>query len=142
MGSLSINRVVSDIFLAYDHNKNGVIELERPKAQGGLLSKIGNRLNNPDERVRSNTNVYSSEDEIKVSTHVTTRNHLFIAADANKDKKVTPEELKLFISENYDVNKNGELDSRGWKFWQPKGEKQKFNKDYGERTEAYTSISF
>lgn len=142
MGSLSVNRLVSDVFLAYDHNKNGVIELERQKADGGLLKKLGSKLANPDERVRSNTSVTSFEDEVTVSTTVRTRHHLFTAADANRDKQLTMDELKFFVSENYDANKNGELESRGWKFWQDKGEKQKFNKDFGERTESYSSISF
>jgi hypothetical protein len=141
MPGTSIQRIVNDIMLNYDHNKNGVIELERPKATGNMLQRAAERMKNPDERVRSNSTTYSTGDEINISTTVRTQHHLFIAADADNDKKVTRQELLKFV-ETYDTNKNGELDSRGAKVWKAAEELQKFNKDFGERLESYSNISF
>jgi hypothetical protein len=141
MPASSIQRIVTDIMTNYDHNKNGVIDLERPKATGNILQRAAERMKNPDERVRSNSSTYSNGDEITISSTVKTQHQLFVAADANGDKKVTRQELVSFISQNYDANKNGELESRGAKVWKPAEELQKFNKDFGERLESYSNIT-
>jgi hypothetical protein len=141
MPSSSIQRIVTDIMTNYDHNKNGSIELERIKPTGNMLQKAAQRAKNPDERVRSSTSSYSIGDELTVNSSVRTQHQLFVAADANGDKKVTRQELVKFISENYDSNKNGELESRGAKVWKPAEELQKFEKDFGERLESYNSFT-
>lgn len=142
MSGMNIHRIVSDIFTKYDHNKNGVIELERPQSQGNVLKRIGNSLANPDERVRSSAQTYSKGDELTINSQVYTQHALFVAADANNDKKLTMEELRTFISQNFDANKNGNLESRGAKIWKAKNELEQFNSAYGERLENYSSITF
>jgi hypothetical protein len=137
----SIQRLVTDIMTNYDHNKSGAIELEPFKTSGNFIQKAAQRAKNPDERVRSSTNSYTIGDELTVNSTVRTQHQLFVAADANGDKKVTRQELVKFISENYDSNKNGELESRGAKVWKPAEELQKFEKDFGERTESYSSFT-
>ena len=140
--SISINSMVADIMVKYDHNKNGQIDLKRPE---GLKEKFLN----PDERVRSKTSSYvlpdaEGQDRITISQQVYTMRDLFYAADANRDNAVTREELEASISK-FDENKDQKLDSRGFMGWlkrEAKGERDKFNQDFGEKLTDYNSVTF
>ncbi len=135
----SVRKLVNDIFVAYDHNRNGQIELERPSG-GSLLSRIGNFLFWRDDRVRSVTSTYTENDQLTVTTRVYTRFPLFFAADADHDKRVTIDELTTFINLNYDTNHDGQLDARGLAFWHEKNELERFNADFGEQLITYRDI--
>lgn len=140
MGSTSINHMVADIMYKYDHNKNGVIDLTQPDG-------FWNKLKNPDERVRSTTNTYTTPDgkggdTLTISSSVYTMRDLFYAADKNGDKKVTTDELTAEIKK-FDENGDGTLTSRGFWGWltrKPKQELDKFNDAYGERMTNYGSV--
>lgn len=140
--TLSVNHIVTEAMYKYDHNKNGVIDLKRPDG-------IWNKLKNPDERVRSKTDVQSyKEDQLTVSTSVYTMRDLFYAADANRDGSVTREELTAEVKK-FDKDGNGEMSSRGFFGWlkslfnskgNPKQELDLFNKEFGERMTNYGSV--
>ena len=101
---VNINGLVNDIMYKYDHNKNGVINLQRPE---GFKEK----LKNPDERVRSKTSVNSFGDDLNISTSVYTQRDLFYAADKNNDGEVTREELTDAVKK-FDTNGDGEMTGR------------------------------
>jgi len=140
MGSTSINHMVSDIIYKYDHNKNGTIDLTQPDG-------FWNKLKNPDERVRSTTNAYSTPDgkggdTLTISSSVYTMRDLFYAADKNGDKKLTTDELAAEIKK-FDADGDGQLTSRGFWGWltrKPKQELDKFNDAYKERMTNYGSV--
>lgn len=136
MGSQTVNHIVTEAMYKYDHNKNGVIDLTRPDG-------IWNRLKNPDERVRSTTQVNSfSEDKLTISSQVYSMRDLFYAADKNGDKQVTREELLAEVKK-FDADGDGEMKSRGfwgWLFRKPELELDKFNKSYKERMTNYGSV--
>ena len=133
---LSVNHIVTEAMYKYDHNKSGVIDLKRPDG-------IVNRFKNPDERIRSNTTVNSySDDKLTVSTSVYTMRDLFYAADADRDGKVTRDELMAEVKK-FDKDGNGEMTSRGFWGWltrKPKQELDLFKKEFGEKTQSYGSI--
>lgn len=137
--SRSVNKLTTDVFVAYDHNKNGVIELERPTG-GSFWRRVGNLLFWRDERVRSVTSTYTLDDELTLTTRVYTRFPLFFAADADHDKRLTIEELRSFIATHYDTNGDGTLQARGLTFWREKNEIERFNSDFGERLMTYREI--
>lgn len=87
-----------------------------------------------DERVRPNANYRA--DQIREGSNVATMQGLFHAADANKDKELTREELVTFVKENYDTNKDGILQA---KFW-GKSEKERFKSDFSERHLYYSDF--
>lgn len=137
--SRSVNKLTTDIFVAYDHNKNGVIELERP-AGGSFWQRVGSLLFWRDERVRSVTSTYTLNDELTLTTRVYTRFPLFFAADADHDQRLTMAELHHFIATRYDANGDGTLQARGLTFWREKNEIERFNSDFGERLMTYREI--
>lgn len=137
--SRSVTKMTTDIFLAYDHNKNGQIELERPTGNS-FWQRLGNRLFWRDERVRSVTSTYTLNDELTLTTRVYTRFPLFFAADRDGDKRVTFEELRHFIATQYDLNEDGTLQARGITFWRPKNEIERFNADFGEHLMTYREV--
>lgn len=134
--TLSVNHIVTDAMYKYDHNKNGVIELNRPDG-------IMNRLKNPDERIRSRTDVNSfKEDSLTISTQVYSMRDLMYAADANRDGKVTREELTAQV-QKFDKDGDGQMTARGFWGWltrKPKQELDFFNKEFGEKTQSFGSI--
>lgn len=133
---MSVNHIVTEAMYKYDHNKSGVIDLKRPEG-------IMNRFKNPDERVRSNTTVNSySDDQLTVATSVYSMRDLFYAADADRDGKVTRDELRAEV-QKFDKNGDGEMTSRGFWGWltrKPKQELDLFKKEFGEKTQSYGSI--
>ena len=139
---ISINSMVADIFVKYDHNKNGQIDLKRPE---GLKEKFLN----PDERVRSKTQTYAypdaeGQDRLTISQQVYTMRDLFYASDANRDNVVTREELEASIKK-FDVNQDEKLDTRGFMGMlkrEAKGELDKFNQEFGEKLTDYNSVTF
>ena len=133
----NVNAFVAQIMTKYDHNSNGVIDLKRPD---GIL----NKLKNPDERVRSKTNVTSGmeKDTVNISTSVYSMRDLFFHADANRDGKVDRDELTTAIKA-YDKDGDGSMGARGFWGWltrKPKGEMDLFNKDFGEKLTNYGSV--
>lgn len=135
----SVNKIVTDILIQYDHNKNGTIELERPTG-GGFWRRVGNLLFWRDERVRSVSSTYTLNDELTLTTRVYTQFPLFFAADANQDKQLTGEELHQFIAERYDTDHDGQLDAKGLAFWRAKNEIETFKADFGERLMSYREV--
>jgi hypothetical protein len=141
--SMSVNHIVTEAMYKYDHNKNGVIDLARP--DGG----IWNRMKNPDERVRSITQVNSfQQDQLTISSSVHTMADLFYAANRNGDKQVTREELMAEV-QKFDKNGDGGMTSRGFGGWlksifnakgNPKQELDLFNDQYKERMTNYGSV--
>ncbi len=133
---LSVNHIVTEAMYKYDHNKSGVIDLKRPDG-------IWNKLKNPDERVRSKTDVNSyKEDQLTISTSVYTMRDLFYAADANRDGQVTREELAAEVKK-FDKDGDGQMTSRGFWGWltrKPKQELDLFNKEFGEKMTNYGSV--
>lgn len=153
MGSIGINRLVSDAFIKYDHNLNGVIELEAPEDVTAIsvtqqsqrvesLTVSGKSVSASSKQVetrRIDVDRLDLKSRAKVDERMRydrgyyfTQNHLFAAADANKDKRLTREELHSFIARNYDKNNNGELETTFW-FWEDDGESDKFYNDFDER---------
>lgn len=133
----NVNAFVAQIMTKYDHNANGVIDLKRPD---GII----NKLKNPDERVRSKTNVGPGmeKDSINISTSVYSMRDLFFHADANRDGKVDRDELTNAIKA-YDKDGDGNMGSRGFWGWltrKPKQEMDLFNKDFGEKLTNYGSV--
>lgn len=130
--SRRVTALVGDIFVAYDHNKNGVLELTRP-SEGHWLRRVGNWLFWQDETTRTTHATYRSERDITQTTRIYTRLPLFFAADADHDRVLTLDELTTFIAERYDQNHDGELSARGLRFWREKNEVERFDADYRER---------
>jgi Ca2+-binding EF-hand superfamily protein len=133
----SVNALVAQIMTKYDHNSNGVVDLKRPDG-------IWNKLKNPDERVRSKTNVGPSmeEDKLNISTSVYTMRDLFFHADANNDGKVDRDELTNAVKA-YDKDGDGQMGARGFWGWltrKPKQELDLFNQDFGEKLTNYGSV--
>lgn len=134
-----VQKLVNDIMVAYDHNRNGRVETQRPTGTG-FWQKVGNFLFWRDERVRSVTNTYTDQDTLSITTRVYTRMPLFFAADADQDQQITYTELSTFISQGYDSNGDGVLDARGLAFWREKNELERFNSDFNERLISYRDI--
>lgn len=134
-----VQKLVNDIMVAYDHNRNGRVETQRPTGTT-FWQKVGNFLFWRDERVRSLTNTYTDADTLTVTTRVYTRMPLFFAADADQDQQITYAELQAYISQHYDTNGDGVLDARGLAFWREKNELERFNSDFGERLISYRDI--
>lgn len=140
MGVTTVNHIVTEAMYKYDHNKNGAVDLTQPDG-------FWNKLKNPDERVRSTTNAYTSPDgkggdTLTISSSVYTMRDLFYAADKNGDKKVTREELEAEVKK-FDTDGDGQLKSRGFWGWltrKPKLELDKFNDAYKERMTNYGSV--
>ena len=118
MGSIAINRLVSRIISAYDHNHNGVVELQKP------------------QREVDRREVRHTPDYIEYSTW--TREKLFAAADTNKDQKVTAEELTAQVAK-FDTNGDGKLETRGW-VWNPRKEYEHFEAAFGEELLHQTHV--
>lgn len=133
-----VNKLVTDTFVAYDHNRNGVLELERPSG-GNLFQRIGRFLMWRDERVRSVTTSTRQEDHLTYTTRVYTRFPLFLAADQDHDRRLQMAELRTFIA-SYDKDGDGVLAARGWRFWGAHNEYEAFNADFGERQMSYRDI--
>lgn len=110
MGSISINRLAARILGNYDHNRNGAIDLAKPKRE-----------------IERRESMHFA-DRIEISTY--TQRKLFEAADTNKDQQVTLDELKAAITP-FDENGDGNLETRGWA-WNPKKEYEKFDDAWGE----------
>jgi hypothetical protein len=134
-----VQSLVNDIMTAYDHNRNGRVETQRPTGNT-FWQKVGNFLFWRDERVRSVTNTYTDADQLTVTTRVYTRAPLFFAADADQDQQITYTELQAFVAKTYDTNGDGVLDARGLAFWRAKNELERFNSDFGERLISYRDI--
>lgn len=139
---ISVNGLVNDFMYKYDHNKNGVIDLKRPD---GII----NKLKNPDERVRTKSDVYTTPDgkggdTITMSTQVYTIRDLLYRADENHDDQVTREELTKVVK-SYDKDGDGNLGFRGFWGWltrKPKQEGDVFNGELGEKLTNYSNVSF
>ena len=110
MGSIAINRLVSRIIGAYDHNYNGQVDLKKP------------------EREVQRRETRHTPDYIEYSTW--TRRKLFEAADTNQDQQVTAAELTAQLAK-FDTNGDGNLETRGW-FWKPRKEYEHFEAAFGE----------
>lgn len=118
MGSIAINKLVSRIINAYDHNHNRQVDLKKPE---------------PELERRETVH---GQDYIQYSTW--TRKKLFEAADTNQDQVVTAEELTAQIKK-YDTNGDGKLETRGW-VWNPKKEYEHFEAAFGEDLVSQTTI--
>ena len=132
---VNVNGLVNDIMYKYDHNKNGVVDLKRPDG-------FWDKMKNPDERVRSKTSSYVSQDELNISTSVYTMRDLFYAADKDNDGKVTRDEMTKVVK-GFDKDGDGEMKSRGFWGWltrKPKQELDLFNDQYKERMTNYGNV--
>jgi hypothetical protein len=134
-----VQRLVNDIMVAYDHNRNGRVETQRPTGTT-FWQRVGNFLFWRDERVRSVTNTYTDQDTLTITTRVYTRMPLFFAADADQDQSITYAELQAFIAKGYDTDNDGVLSARGLAFWREKNEIERFNADFNERLISYRDI--
>ncbi len=134
-----VQRLVNDIMFAYDHNRNGKVETQRPTGTT-FWQKVGSFLFWRDERVRSVTNTYTDQDTLSITTRVYTRMPLFFAADADQDQSITYNELQAFIAKGYDTDNDGVLSARGLAFWREKNEIERFNADFNERLISYRDI--
>lgn len=162
MGSVGINKIVNDLFQRYDHNLDGKIQLKPQtyvetwenehrsfrkiddvKINGNTVTttdgvqitvrkESGVKMVRLDERVRP-THGWRA-DEIRAGLQVQTQQGLFHAANANGDNELTQDELRQYISANYDGDKDGRLQE---KFWGG-GEYNNFNSDYKETKIIYS----
>ena len=135
-GGMNIQALAADIMSKYDHNNNGVIDIQKTSKSG--LGKFFEQS----ETTRSNTNVYGS-DTVNVSSARYSSESLFRAADRNNDQKVTRDELEAVIK-TFDKNNDGELGSENVfkRIVGKKGELQNFNNNFGERLVNYSNVSF
>jgi hypothetical protein len=116
-----IEGLLNEIFDNYDHNRNGVIELERPD---GFWRGIFHR----DERFRRDGTAAGG-------VTVYTLRDLFYHADRDQDLKVTRSEMDGHIR-TFDVNANGILDARTvwqWIILRPNQEYERFMARYREQ---------
>ena len=123
--SNSIQAIVKDTMSLYDHNRNGVIDL--------------NKTGRDDETIRTETHVRGAGGrgggDVWTETRAYSDRKLFEAADAKHDGKVTPQELEQFIRK-FDTDNDGKLSHRGffgWLLGKPKQEGDKFDDQYGEK---------
>lgn len=128
---------VDQVFDAYDHNRNGVINLEKPS---GLIwdtadppSIDGRRPNRElDERFKQGGYGFLC-DRFQFNSFLppTDKTHikLFEAADTDKDKRVTKQELQAVIA-RYDDDKDGRLDQ---------AEAARLDADFEEKTVTFAS---
>lgn len=126
--SVPISRIVDRIFQDYDHNQNGVIDLKGP-GKGNVFQRIRDEIRNPDEGYRMDD--YQGGGMVAQPPRVFHHLKLFHEADTNGDMKVTREELTAVVS-RFDKDGDGKLSTRGLAFWEPKGEKQHFERAFGE----------
>lgn len=147
MSNLNVNALAAQIMTQYDHNRNGVIEMAKPKG-GNLWDKAKNFFSES-ELTRSNAHSYSNGDQVNFSQTVRTQQKLFYAADAmgNNDGKVTMQELTNTIKA-FDKNGDGELSDVGFfgrlmsGFQKDKGELQNFNANYAEELKSFNAIEY
>lgn len=135
-GGMNIQALAADIMAKYDHNKNGVIDIQ--KSSKSTLGKIFEQS----ETTRSNTNVYGT-DSINVSSTRYSSETLFRAADRNGDMKVTRDELESTIK-MFDKNNDNMLESESIfkRLTGKKGELQDFNRNFGEKLVDFSNVSF
>jgi hypothetical protein len=97
--SNSIKSEVDNIFKNYDRNKNGFIEYDRKK-------------NNPffEEGIREERKRKWIGWDFFFYYEYFTVKHLIMASDSNKDSILTKDELKQYITNTFDYNKNNSLD--------------------------------
>lgn len=137
MGSgFNIQAIAADIMSKYDHNNNGVIDLQKTSN-----SKVGRFFEQIETR-RTDTDVYGT-DNVNVSTMSYSQEKLFRAADKNNDMRVTREEL-IDTIKTFDKNNDGELSNENIfkRITGKKGEYQHFDKNFGETLSNYSHVRF
>lgn len=116
-----IEALLNQVFERYDHNRNGVIELEKPD---GFWRGIFHR----DERFRRDGSASGG-------VTVLTMRDLFYHADRDQDMKVTRAEMDTQVR-SFDINANGILDARTvwqWIILRPDQEYERFMARYREQ---------
>lgn len=147
MSNPNVNAMASNIMSLYDHNRNGQIEMAKPKG-GSLWDKAKNLLSES-ELTRTNSASYNTGDQVNFSQTVRTHQKLFYAADSmgNNDGKVTHQELTNAISQ-FDKDKSGDLSDVGFMgrlfsgFKKESGELQNFNSNFPEELKSFNAIEY
>ena len=130
---VKVEKLLAEVLMKYDHNRNGVIELRKP---AGFLPPFLR----PDERLRQETTRVAEKDRngrvirVVYTTHTYTRRDMFYSADTNRDDVVTRQELQALVA-SFDKDQDGELTRRGvwgWVTRKEKGEHDRLNDQYGE----------
>jgi Ca2+-binding EF-hand superfamily protein len=121
MGEVSISRLVNSIVNDYDRNGNGVIDL---------------KANGRDESYFDKREVRETPNETVITDTRYSYDALFLRADADKDNKVTKDEITAVANE-FDKDKNGKLTVRSFWDWisgKPEGELDVFSRQIPERS--------
>lgn len=146
MPNLNVNALASQIMTQYDHNRNGQIEMAKPKG-GNFWDKARNFFSES-ELTRSNAHSYQTGDQVNFSQTVRTQQRLFYAADAqgNNDGKVTHQELTNVIKQ-FDRDGDGQLSDVGFigrlmSGFKKEGELQNFNANYAEELKSFNAIEY
>jgi Ca2+-binding EF-hand superfamily protein len=120
-----VNDVSERVFAAYDADRNGAIEFRGADRR---------EMTRQQERVEpaGGANPFGTDQRLVRVTSTWTQVSLFVAADTDDDGSVTREEMQAAIAP-FDADRDGRLSSRGWAFWQPPGELERFDRAYAEQ---------
>lgn len=129
VSSRTVRTLSFKIMRNYDHNNNGQIDYRSTNTFWKSL--IGR--NESERRLTS----YSSSRQEAIF-RVWTYAQLFLAADSDRDGITTREEIEGFITEAYDKNNDGILQTRGWwRFWREPEEWEFFKREMKEDSEVH-----
>lgn len=124
VSSRTVRTISFKILRNYDHNTNGQIDFR--STDTFWKSLIGR---NESERRQTSYSSVHQEATFRVWTYA----QLFLAADTDRDGIATQEEIATFITEAYDKDRDGILQTRGWwRFWREPEEWEFFKREMKE----------
>jgi hypothetical protein len=129
VASRTVRTLSFKIMRNYDHNTNGQIDYRTTNTFWKSL--IGR---NESERRQSSYSSANQEATFRVWTYA----QLFLAADRDRDGIATQDEIATFITEAYDKDHDGILQTRGWwRFWKDPEEWEFFKREMKEDLDVH-----
>ena len=129
VASRTVRTISFKIMRNYDHNTNGQIDYRSTNTFWKSL--IGR---NESERRHTSYSSINQEATFRVWTYA----QLFLAADSDRDGVATQEEIASFITEAYDKDNDGILQTRGWwRFWREPEEGEFFKREMKEDMDVH-----